>query len=106
MSELKPCQNPYCGNDGYYPEQVSEDEWEQVQCEFCYTEPNSVFNVVSALNTRIAELEKKIDIMTNALKIYADEYNWSRDDCGILSKFDIVEYEHPMNIAKRALEAK
>lgn len=57
--ELKACPNLGCNNAGWYPEAHedihnvgdwdSEVAWEQVQCEFCYTEPNSVFNVVNAL---------------------------------------------------------
>ena len=32
-------------NQGWYPMQVGESEYEQVQCEWCYTNPNSIFNL-------------------------------------------------------------
>lgn len=38
------CPNSGCGDQGFIPRQVSEDDWEQEQCEFCYTVPDSIFN--------------------------------------------------------------
>jgi len=35
---------PNCDDVGWYPNQISDDDWEQVQCEFCYTIKDSVFN--------------------------------------------------------------
>lgn len=35
---------PNCDDVGFIPVQVSEDHFEQEQCEFCYTIPDSVFN--------------------------------------------------------------
>ena len=37
------CPNEKCGNRGWYPVQVSDVDWEQEQCEFCYCHPNSRF---------------------------------------------------------------
>lgn len=36
------CRN--CDDEGWYPMQVGDDEWEQVQCEFCYVVDDSIFN--------------------------------------------------------------
>lgn len=41
------CQN--CPNIGYTARQISDYEWEPEQCEFCYTEPNSRFNIVNEI---------------------------------------------------------
>ena len=38
-----------CNNDGCIPNQISEDEWEPQQCEFCYTVPWSRFNIDSII---------------------------------------------------------
>jgi len=40
---------PDCDNTGRYGRQGAEDEWEQVQCEFCWTNPNSVFNLLKSM---------------------------------------------------------
>jgi hypothetical protein len=60
--ELQHCPNPTCGDSGSYPERVMRmvptddmdeggwpvpdyvEDWEEVQCEFCYMVENSVFN--------------------------------------------------------------
>lgn len=42
----EPC--PNCPDQGWYAVQVDEGEFEQVQCEFCYTVENSVFNLRSS----------------------------------------------------------
>ena len=42
-----------CGNVGWYADCCHNefDQWqEQVQCEFCYTNPNSVFNQQQLIN--------------------------------------------------------
>jgi len=52
-SELKVC--PNCNNVGWYVVADENGEPEQVQCQFCYTEPNSVFNAINALNEQIME---------------------------------------------------
>lgn len=68
MSEFKECPNPSCGNRGYIIEHkcnwvpsccgnplptgeccgngvMEPEEYpEQIQCEFCYTDPDSIFN--------------------------------------------------------------
>jgi hypothetical protein len=38
-------QCPDCPNVGWYPYQTGYQEWAQVQCQFCYTEPCSMFNI-------------------------------------------------------------
>ena len=55
---MKPC--PNCENVGWYARQVSDDEYEQEQCEFCYTVEDSVFNVVTKLQSTITAQEEKI----------------------------------------------
>jgi hypothetical protein len=37
------CPDPACNNQGWSPIQVRDDEWEQQQCEWCYTVEDSVF---------------------------------------------------------------
>lgn len=54
MSKYEECPMPGCNNTGGYQERVLRthpfdrdrciEDWELVQCEFCYTNPNSVFN--------------------------------------------------------------
>jgi len=53
MKKPEHCPNEDCGNQGWYGEMThqgwdedGDDMWEpiQVQCEWCYTNPNSVFN--------------------------------------------------------------
>lgn len=46
---------PNCDNSGSIPHRISDDEWEPEQCEFCYAEKNSRFNLPEAILT---ELEK------------------------------------------------
>jgi hypothetical protein len=70
MSELKAC--PNCNNVGWYVvENVNTGEPEQEQCRFCYTEPNSVFNVVNALNEQI-RLLKEVGNKLNELIVIDD----------------------------------
>ena len=38
------CPNRECDNKGWYAQQISDDEAEQVQCEFCYAVDDSIFN--------------------------------------------------------------
>jgi hypothetical protein len=45
--EQAPLQCPDCDNVGYYIVQDRFGEPEQVQCQFCYTEPNSIFNMTT-----------------------------------------------------------
>ena len=41
---------PSCEDIGWYPVQTDFDEWEQQQCEFCYTIDGSIFNRRAALD--------------------------------------------------------
>lgn len=61
MNKLKGCD---CGNVGYYYNVCPfTGEPEAEQCEFCYTEPDSVFNHIESLNKEISGLkEKKINL--------------------------------------------
>lgn len=43
------CLNPLCNDDGWYPDYDHNGEAEQVQCEFCYTNPNSYFNALQQM---------------------------------------------------------
>ena len=53
---MKSC--PDCNNDGFYIVPDKDGEPEQVQCQFCYTEPDSVFNVVEKLRSDLARLRE------------------------------------------------
>ena len=39
-----PIQCPNCNNTGGYPIPDGDGDWQEEQCEFCWTEPNSIFN--------------------------------------------------------------
>ena len=41
------CPNYGCGNSGCIPNQISEDEWEPEQCQWCYVTKNSLFNIIN-----------------------------------------------------------
>lgn len=77
---------PACPNQGWYAE---EDRYTgepiQVQCEFCETEPNSVFNVVRRLKSETIMLEQDLNKTSTALgKIierFKDKQNLHKDDC-------------------------
>lgn len=57
-SEYKNC--PHCENVGWYADaNPHTGEPEQVQCEFCYTEENSIFNVIQSLTTQLEEAKEK-----------------------------------------------
>jgi hypothetical protein len=73
MAELKLCPNLGCNNTGCFPVQISEDDWELVQCEFCYTEPDSVFNALCAA---------RVEGYTRAL-----------DDFAMLLEHDVRDYK-------------
>jgi len=53
---------PDCPDQGWYSgeHRVSETEWEQeqVQCEFCYSEPLSVFNVLCGIEEALAKIKE------------------------------------------------
>lgn len=72
--EIKTCPVSGCNNQGWYPNQISEDEWEQVQCEFCYTEPNSVFNIISRLEATIEQDKILIQLGKEAVDFLATMY--------------------------------
>ena len=46
--EPENCPNSYCGNSGGYPVPDGHGDWQEEQCEFCWTNPNSVFNLKKA----------------------------------------------------------
>lgn len=61
FSEYYNC--PACPNQGWYTEgsinqSTGEVEPEQVQCEFCYTHPQSVFNYLSKIKVVNYDAEK------------------------------------------------
>lgn len=51
-----------CDNSGVIAVQVKHDEWEPEQCEFCYSEPHSKFNVASDLSALIEQEKRKAAI--------------------------------------------
>ena len=55
---MKNCPNFGCGNTGSYMVQLSEDEVGQEQCQFCYCEPDSIFNVMANLRQLISDLKE------------------------------------------------
>lgn len=58
---------PNCPNQGWWVDaNPYTGEPEQVQCEFCETEENSVFSVIRKQDERIQELEQQNEFLTNA----------------------------------------
>jgi len=49
LEKAEPCQ---CGDVGYFVVAGSEGNPEQEQCEFCYTNPNSLFSLREALGQK------------------------------------------------------
>jgi len=50
---------PNCNNQGWWAEQVEEDEFEQCQCQWCYTTEDSIFNLSKTIHTAyIAKLKE------------------------------------------------
>jgi len=49
MVQVVNCPNSGCNDSGCIPIQVGEDDWEPQQCEFCYTTPNSAFNLAPVI---------------------------------------------------------
>lgn len=45
MSTVQSCPDPLCGDRGFSVHPDNDGEPEQVQCEFCYTNPQSLFNL-------------------------------------------------------------
>lgn len=39
---------PNCPDQGWYATETAKQEWTQVQCQFCHSNPNSVFNIKAA----------------------------------------------------------
>jgi hypothetical protein len=68
---MKPC--PNCENVGWYARQVSDDEYEQEQCEFCYTVEDSVFNVVTKLQSTITAQEDVIKRLKEDSEIWYEQ---------------------------------
>ena len=58
MSDYKDC--PNCNNEGWYVVQCNSLQPEQEQCEFCYTEENSIFNTITNLEQQIQTHEATI----------------------------------------------
>jgi DNA repair exonuclease SbcCD ATPase subunit len=117
--ELKPC--PNCGNVGWYAVQrpnrnTGDAEWEQEQCEFCYTEPNSVFNVISSLRSQLAEAQAEIKRLTEEPKLcpfcggklytFAEIVELKTEIANLLSEIAGLrakhnDYEHPQDSIDR-----
>jgi hypothetical protein len=53
------CPNATCGDTGTIAVGSNAEGWEPEQCEFCYTEPLSVFNIRNALATARDEQREK-----------------------------------------------
>ena len=64
--ELKAC--PNCNNVGWHIIADINGEPELALCQFCYEEPNSIFNVANALNEQIKEQAELIEKFYKALK--------------------------------------
>lgn len=79
------CPNPNCSDSGGYPEQIDDDEFEQVQCEFCWTNPNSFFNIAATFEAKAAQI-----------KADDDEYYKDMDEI-------LASYENDNNEAVKAL---
>ena len=70
--ELKACK--YCDNAGWYPDyDPHTGEPEAVQCECCYTEPDSVFNKFNQLTSERDALRAENERMRKVLEKMADD---------------------------------
>jgi len=57
QTELEILDCPHCPNQGWWADQqpnywTGDAEWVQVQCEWCWTTPNSRFNIEGDINER------------------------------------------------------
>jgi hypothetical protein len=52
-SDYVRCSSLGCDDTGVTAHQIGEQEWEPEQCEFCYCEPRSLFNLKQAINNTI-----------------------------------------------------
>ena len=97
--EMKDC--PNCPNQGWIAdENMYTGEPEQIQCEFCYTEPNSTFNVLAANSAELSCLNTIVDNAKSdadrialwlCLNFYPDNYvnfELSNTVGGVLSQID------------------
>ena len=58
LNNAKKC--PCCDDVGWYVQQVAHDEHEQIQCEFCYTIEDSIFNSRIKLAKQLSQSLPKI----------------------------------------------
>ncbi len=49
LAEIKPLKCPNCEDVGWFADYDQHGNIEQCQCEFCYTTPNSIFNLNEAI---------------------------------------------------------
>lgn len=65
-----PCITSGCDNNGVIPEQVSEDEWEPRQCQFCYEYRFPIKEFISKRESEIRKetIEAVLDVTKNRIQ--------------------------------------
>lgn len=64
---------PDCPDQGWYAS-GADLQWEQLQCEFCYRNPNSLFNVSRAMTALGWASPDRVKILTDALENHHKEW--------------------------------
>jgi len=77
---MENCPNSeFCENSGGFPNQIGEDEWVEIQCEGCYTNPNSIFNKQRERKS----MDKKMISIPESLMDTLQDYLWEIKQSGI-----------------------
>lgn len=58
---------PYCPNEGFYVETDYNGDPEQIQCEWCYTEPKSKFNIPKNISSHFKRPVVNRDSLAKAM---------------------------------------
>lgn len=100
-SEPERCPHYDCGDNGYY-HGMSEYGPEPVQCEFCYTNTNSLFNREKRLTTALKLACDVIDEMSEALEDH--HKTWAMDGEQIFCMAECTALCQALENAKKKLE--
>jgi len=71
LNNAQLCPNPMCNNSGCYPEGPT-DSPEPVQCEFCYTVPDSLFNAKQKVLSLLSQKDVEIARIKQILRYHKD----------------------------------